>query len=88
MHEKGLGVLFLGRNTVRREIGRDLGACRGIGCFVTGIEKLHKEKLGQVWVHEEKSGVLLLGLKNYMKRKLCALLIGFENQNYGLLIWC
>jgi hypothetical protein len=60
-----------------------LGACRGVGCFVTGIEKLHKEKLVRIWVHKEKSGVLLLGLKYCMKEK-----IGFENQNYGLLIWC
>jgi hypothetical protein len=65
-----------------------LGARRRVGCFVTGIEKLHKEKLGWIWVHKEKSGVLLLGLKNCMKRKLGVLLIGFENQNYGLLIWC
>jgi coenzyme F420-reducing hydrogenase beta subunit len=47
-----------------------LGAYRGVGCFVTGIEKLHKEKLGRIWVHKEKSGVLLLGLKYCMKRKL------------------
>ncbi len=55
--------------------------------FCYWVETLEEEKSGGIWVHEEKSGVLLLGFTNFMKRKLGVLLIGVQNQNYGLLIW-
>ncbi len=61
MHVEELGILLLG---LRNWDGFGCTKRREIGCSVTGVKKLHEEKI------------------------LGVLLIGVENQNYGLLIWC